>query len=164
MGTFCIDCRLENHSDRNRWTQVSKIMVDSGSESTWIPKAVLERIGVAAAKRGQLFQMANGQIVKRDIGYAIIRVGERETTDEVVLAEPGDSVLLGARSLEGLALLVDAKNKRLVDGGPQPVIKAVVPGPIPPDKDMPPIFCAGSIEPRVPRVPHPRRKSERAKR
>jgi predicted aspartyl protease len=139
-------------------------MVDGGSESTWIPKATLEGIGVTAAKRNQPFRLANGQLVSRDIGYAIIRVGRRETTDEVVFAEPGDCVLLGARSLAGLAFLVDAKNKRLVDGGPQPVIKAIVPGPVPPDKDSPPVFSTGLRELRVPRVPYPRRNKTGARR
>jgi hypothetical protein len=35
-----------------------------------------------------------------------------------VFAEPGDMVLLGARSLEGLNLRVDARTKQLVDAGP----------------------------------------------
>lgn len=164
MGRFYIGCRLENHTDRSRWARVLRIMVDSGSESTWIPKATLERIGVTAAKRNQPFRLANGQLVSRDIGYAIVRVGRRETIDEVVFAEPGDSVLLGARSLEGLALLVDAKNKRLVDGGPQPVIKVIVPGRVPPDKDSPPIFWTGARKPGIPRAPYPRHNKTGARR
>lgn len=38
--------------------------------------------------------------------------------DEVVFAEPGDSILLGARSLEGLNLRVDSRRKELIDAGP----------------------------------------------
>jgi hypothetical protein len=117
----------------------------------------LERIGITAAKRNQPFWLANGQLVSRDVGYAIIRVGKRETTDEVVFAETGDFVLLGARSLEGLSLLVDAKNKRLVDGGPQPVTKAIAPGPVPPDKDSTPVVLTGVRERDLLRVPYPRR-------
>lgn len=40
------------------------------------------------------------------------------TIDEVAFAEPGDLVLLGPRSLEGMNLRVDARNKQLVAGGP----------------------------------------------
>ena len=42
----------------------------------------------------------------------------RHTIDEVVFARKGDLSLLGARTLEGLNLLVDAKKKKLVAGGP----------------------------------------------
>ena len=44
--------------------------------------------------------------------------------DEVVFGEPGDLVLLGARSLEGLNLLVDPHRKVLVDAGPAPAAVA----------------------------------------
>lgn len=46
------------------------------------------------------------------------------TVDEVVFAEPGDSILLGARSLEGLNLRVEPATKRLVDAGPAPAAVA----------------------------------------
>ena len=47
-----------------------------------------------------------------------LRAGGTFTTDEVVFGEPGDLVLLGARSLEGLNLKVDLVGKRLVSAGP----------------------------------------------
>ena len=64
------------------------------------------------------FIMANGQEITRSIGFAIIRVGKEFTTDEVVFAQKGDLQLLGARSLEGLNLKVDSRNKKLVAAGP----------------------------------------------
>jgi predicted aspartyl protease len=45
--------------------------------------------------------------VERDIGYAILRVDEFETVDEVVFAETGDMNLLGVRTLEGFGVAVD---------------------------------------------------------
>ena len=62
--------------------------------------------------------MANGRRITRSVGFAIVRVGEYFTTDEVVFAEKGDLALLGARSLEGLNLVVDARQKKLVAAGP----------------------------------------------
>ena len=64
------------------------------------------------------FGMANGMEVVRDIGYVITHAGGAETIDEIVFGEPGDLVLLGARSLQGLNLKVDLVGKRLVAGGP----------------------------------------------
>jgi predicted aspartyl protease len=136
MGTFTVGCVIKNHVDRDQSVSIPRLMVDSGSEATWIPRILLQQIDVKPEKR-QPFQMANGQWIYRDVGYGIIRIGKRETTDEVVFAEKGDYVLLGARSLEGLLLWVDAKNKKLIEIGAHPVAKVVVPGKIPPDKDHP---------------------------
>jgi hypothetical protein len=50
--------------------------------------------------------------------------GNSRTIDEVVFGEPGDLVLLGARSLEGLNLRVDPVHKMLIDAGPAPAAAA----------------------------------------
>jgi predicted aspartyl protease len=92
--------------------------VDTGSDFTWLPAETLAGIGLSAAKKDQQIQMANGQVVTRDIGYAILRVDKHETVDEVVFAQRGDLLLLGARALEGLRLQVDSRRKQLVASGP----------------------------------------------
>jgi hypothetical protein len=61
-----------------------------------------------------------GTILERSTGFAIVHAGGTRTVDEVVFGEPGDMVLLGARSLEGLNFRVDPILKRLVDAGPAP--------------------------------------------
>ena len=120
MGTFSVACRIENHVDRKKAARLRKILVDTGSEFTWIPAAKLQQIGVAVEKKDQSFIMANGSLVTRSVGFAIVRIGQRFTIDEVVFAEPGDLVLLGARTLEGLNLTVDTARKKLVAAGPLP--------------------------------------------
>ena len=136
MGTFNVGCLIKNHVDRDKVVEIPRLMVDTGSEATWIPRKLLEQIDVKPEKR-QVFQMANGQQVYRDVGYALVRVSQRETIDEIVFAEKGDYVLLGARALEGLLLWVDPKNKKLIEIDAHPVAKVVVPGKVPPDKDQP---------------------------
>ena len=118
MGTFRVSGVVQNHANPKRSARVRSLLVDTGSDFTWVPGAVLRKIGVAEQKRGLSFTMANGQIVTRSVGFAIIRVDGHFTIDEVVFAHPGDLCLLGARTLEGLNLRVDAKNKKLVAGGP----------------------------------------------
>ncbi len=120
MGTFHTGCKIENHVHRERSVRIAKTLVDTGSEYTWIPRAKLEKIGVKREKKDLRFAMANGEVVTRSVGFAIIRVGKEFTIDEVVFAEPGDMVLLGARSLEGLNLTVDSARKKLVASGPLP--------------------------------------------
>ncbi|HUT95842.1 MAG TPA: hypothetical protein VMY37_40695 [Thermoguttaceae bacterium] len=100
--------------------RIPKLLVDTESEHTWIPGEKLEKIGVGREKKDVRFVMANGEVVTRSIGFAILRVERHFTIDEVVFAEPGDSLLLGARTLEGLNLTVDAARKKLVAAGPHP--------------------------------------------
>ena len=166
MGTFTVGCLIKNHVDREKSVQIDRLMVDTGSEATWIPRSLLAQAEIKPEKR-QRFRMANGQDVYRDIGYAIVRVGGRETIDEIVFGEAGDYVLLGARSMEGLMLWVDPKNKKLIEIDAQPVAKVITPGKVPPDKDQPlPAIVAviqgrGGPAPRVPaeRATKPRRKA-----
>jgi predicted aspartyl protease len=120
MGAFHTACMIENHLDRSRSVRLQRVLVDTGSEHTWVPAAKLEKIGVEREKKDLRFVMANGEVVTRSVGFAILRVGRNFTIDEVVFAEPGDLLLLGARTLEGLNLKVDPAKKKLVAAGPLP--------------------------------------------
>jgi len=120
MGAFHTGCRIENHVDRSRSVRIAKLLVDTGSECTWIPTARLESIGVKREKKDVRFTMANGKVVTRSVGFAVLRIGKSFTIDEVVFAEPGDLLLLGARTLEGLNLTVDPAKRKLVAAGPLP--------------------------------------------
>jgi len=121
MGTFHTAGRIENVTARERGTKIPRMLVDTGSEYTWIPESTLESIGVAREKKDLEFVMANGQRITRSVGFAVVRVDKSFTVDEVVFAQKGDLVLLGARSLEGLNLTVDSRRKKLVASGPLPV-------------------------------------------
>ena len=118
MGTFHVRCKIENPVDRSRAAVVPKLLVDTGSDYTWVSATVLEKLGIEREKKDLPFLMANGQQVTRSVGFAIIRLDKFFTIDEVVFAEKGDLLLLGARTLEGLNLTVDSKRKRLVAAGP----------------------------------------------
>ncbi len=120
MGIFYVDGIIENVRKPRNITTVERLMVDAGSEYTWIPEDILKTLGVAIAKKDVPFLMANGQPITRDIGYAIIRVENFETVDEVVFAKKGDLKLLGSRTLEGFAAMVDPRRKKLVASGPIP--------------------------------------------
>ena len=124
MGAFKVDCELQELTATRPPVSVARVMVDTGSEYTWLPERVLTAAGVHATKKGVAFVMANGTTITRDVGYAILRSGGFETVDEVVFAHANDLRLLGARTLEGFAALVDARQKRLVASGPLPVAAA----------------------------------------
>ena len=120
MGTFHVGCKVENHIDRSQAVTIPRALVDTGSEYTWIPSKSLEKIGVVREKKDLEFTMTNGQTITRSVGFAILRVDKNFTIDEVVFAEPGDLTILGARTLEGLNLVVDSRKKKLVSAGPLP--------------------------------------------
>jgi hypothetical protein len=101
-------------------TAVRNVLVDPGSEMTWLPERTPRSIGVEAFKKDHVFVMANGQEITRDLGIAVIRCGEFKTVDEVVLGRPDDLALLGARTLEGFNASVGPRRKRLVAAGPIP--------------------------------------------
>ncbi|NUO79162.1 hypothetical protein HUU05_03725 [candidate division KSB1 bacterium] len=118
MRILYVDGIIENVRKPRNITNVERLMVDTGAEYTWVPEDILKTIGVQVSKKDVPFLMANGQPITRDIGYAIIRVEEFETVDEVVFAKKGDLKLLGSRTLEGFAAMVDPRRKKLVASGP----------------------------------------------
>lgn len=120
MGTFKIRCKVENIVDRKKSAVIPQMLVDTGSEYTWISENVLDKLKVTREKKDVSFVMANGQIITRNIGFALLRYDKYFTVDEVVFAEKGDLLLLGARTLEGLSLMVDPRKKKLVASGPIP--------------------------------------------
>ena len=95
-------------------------MVDTGSEYNWVPRSLLERLDVVV-QRVERFETANGQVLERDIGFAMLYAAGRVTATVVVFAEDGDMTLLGAIGLEGLNLRVDLARRELVPAGPVPV-------------------------------------------
>ena len=120
MGVFSVDIRVSRPGRKPRWIAFRSVLEDSGSEVSWLPEAELHSAGIQVFKKDQVFIMANGQAVTRDVGIAVIECGEFKTVDEAVFARPGDLRLLGARTLEGFNAVVDARKKRLVAAGPLP--------------------------------------------
>ena len=118
MGVFHVDCTVKNMAAEERSVRIDELLVDTGSEYTWLPQHLLNEIGVRVRKPSQHFVMANGEVIVRDIGYAILKTDGFETVDEVVFGQPGDLSLLGAHTLEGFGAVVDATRKQLVAAGP----------------------------------------------
>lgn len=117
VGTFHTTILIENPLRRGETEAVADALVDTGAELSWAPRELLDSLGIKIEKHLG-FRMANGRVIHRDVGYAIVHAAGAQTVDEVVFGEPGDLILLGARSLEGMNLRVDARNKQLVAAGP----------------------------------------------
>jgi len=117
MGAFRVAISVESHTRRGVMKEIGNVLVDTGSEATWVPRGVLESLGIKPEKAVR-FRVADGREIERQAGYAIIHANGAQTADDVVFAEPDDLVLLGARTLEGLNFKIDPVRHALVDAGP----------------------------------------------
>jgi predicted aspartyl protease len=117
MGTFRTTIAVENLWERGRVRELPDTLVDTGSEFTWVPSIVLEDLGVER-KGMKRFRLADGSVITRDFGWAIVHAAGEAIPDPVIFAESTDTTLLGAHTLEGLNLKIDVVSKQLVDAGP----------------------------------------------
>jgi predicted aspartyl protease len=123
MGTFRVDVEIGNPTHPGQTRLLRAVLVDTGAELSWFPADALTSLGIERRKVWR-FRQADGTILERSTGWAIVSQAGLQTVDEVVFGEPGDLVLLGSRSLEGLNLRVDPVRKALVDAGPAPAAVA----------------------------------------
>ena len=119
MGTFRVDIEIENPARPGDRRTLRSVLVDTGAELSWVPADVLESLGIERDNKWH-FRQANGTILERWAGGARIYVAGKRTNDDIVFGEPGDLVLLGSRTLEGLNFRVEPVTKQLVDAGPAP--------------------------------------------
>jgi hypothetical protein len=123
--TFRVDIELENPARPGERRTVRSLLVDTRAALSWVPADVLESLGIERRAARQ-FRRAAGTVFERWIGAVFIHVAGRATFDDLVFGEPGDPVLLGARSLAGLNLRVEPMTRTLVDAGPAPAAVSVL--------------------------------------
>ena len=113
MSAFKVGLSAINPKDEHLETPLIEALVDTGSELSWMPKQVLLDIGIHPRGKKR-FTTADGHIIEREFGYAILSAEGYTTVDEVVFAEKGDLTLLGVRTLEGFCVMVDNIGHRFV--------------------------------------------------
>jgi predicted aspartyl protease len=114
---------IENPARPGAKRTLRSVLVDSGAELSWVPGDVLESLGVERNRKWS-FRQPDGTVLERWTGIVVIGVAGKRTGDDVVFGEPGDVVLLGSRTLEGLNVRIEPVTKRLVDAGPAPAAAA----------------------------------------
>jgi len=117
MGMFRTTIEVENLRVPGIGRELRDMVVDTGSEYTWIPRQTLRELGIGVQRQTGVI-LGDGRRIERDLGYALVKAGGTEAPELVVFAEPGDMVVLGAHSLEGLNLKVDPVRKALIWSGP----------------------------------------------
>ena len=123
MGTFRVDVEIENPARPGERRTLTSVLVDTGAELSWMPAATLESLAIERYEKWR-FRQADGTILERWVGGAYMHVAGKRTSDDVVFGDPGDLVLLGSRTLEGLNFRIEPVTKQLVDAGPAPAAAA----------------------------------------
>lgn len=88
-------------------------LVDTGATYMWIPRDVLEGLGVVPDEE-RPFVLADGREVRYPVAWVQIRIGARVQPTIAVFGEPGSEPILGVFALEGFGLAVDPANRRLI--------------------------------------------------
>ena len=101
-------------------TKELEFLVDSGAIYSVVPSAVLRKLGIKPLAT-QEFRLADGSSIKRRKGGALFRYENRVGVADVIFGQKGDSLLLGAFTLEALGLALDPLRRELK---PLPMILA----------------------------------------
>jgi len=111
MGITTLELEVGNPANPER-TETVEALVDSGAVYSVIPAPVLDRLGIRPITE-QSFRLADGSKILRRKGIAYFKYGERVGGADVIFGEEGDSNLLGALTLEALALSLDPLRREL---------------------------------------------------
>jgi aspartyl protease family protein len=88
-------------------------LVDTGATYSFVPRNVLDRLGVAPEEEWP-FVLADGREVHYDVAAVRVRLQGRTRHTLAVFGDEGSEPLLGAYTLEGFGLAADPVNRRLV--------------------------------------------------
>jgi clan AA aspartic protease len=122
MGLTVLEIEVGNPANPEV-TEKLELLVDSGAIYSVVPTPILEKLGIKPLAE-QEFRLANGEKIVRKKGVALFKYGERIGGADVIFGEKGDSVLLGAFTLEALGLSLDPLRRELK---PLPMMLAVLP-------------------------------------
>jgi clan AA aspartic protease len=119
MGLTILEVEVGNPANP-QVTEKIEFLIDSGAIYSVVPTPILERLGIQPISE-QEFRLADGTKIVRKKGIALFKYGDKIGGADVIFGEEGDSVLLGAFSLEALGLALDPLKRELK---PLPMILA----------------------------------------
>ena len=111
MGLTYVQLTVANPREPGRRVR-RRFLVDSGAVYTVVPRDVLVSLGIEPVRK-RTFTLANGEAVERDVGNALLFFQGEEAASPVIFGEPGDSLLLGMVTLEGLGYVLDPFRREL---------------------------------------------------
>ena len=131
MGKVMVEIEVANYQDEGlvqagvlppgkvRKVQL-KALVDTGATLLVLPEDAIEKLGLPVLRKAST-RLGDGRFVTRTVyGSAKLAVQRRLVTVDVLSAPQGVPPLLGQIPLEGLDLIVDSKNQRLIPNPESP--------------------------------------------
>jgi len=122
MGLTVLEVEVGNPA-RPKVTEKLEFLIDSGAVYSVVPARILKKLGIKPTAKEE-FRLANGSKIVRKKGIALFRYGRRVDGADVIFGEPGDSLLLGALSLEAMGFSSHPLRRELK---PLPMILALMP-------------------------------------
>jgi predicted aspartyl protease len=111
MGLTVLKVKVGNPSKPNI-TKELELLVDSGAIYSVVPASVLRKLGIKPIATEE-FRLADGSTVRRKKGIALFKYKDKVGGADVIFGEVGDSLLLGAFTLEALGLALDPLRREL---------------------------------------------------
>ncbi len=111
MGHFRVAVQV-GHRTGGRFEPI-EALVDTGATYTWIPRDVLEDLGVVPEEE-RPFVLADGREVRYPVAWMQIRIGARVQPTIAVFGDRGSEPILGVVTLEEFLLAVDPVSRRLI--------------------------------------------------
>lgn len=112
MGQFRVEATVSNLDDRSRSLTLS-LLVDTGATYTTLPAETAEALGLTPIDRRRVL-LADGREDVWPVAPIFVRLEGREAPTLALIAPRGGPALLGAVTLEELALGVDPSRIRLI--------------------------------------------------
>jgi aspartyl protease family protein len=109
MGTVYVDANISREGDTPRTV---RFLVDSGAGYSVVPWDDWRAIGLRPT-RSLDFVLADGTVIRRDVGHCLFDFEGISAPSPVVLGEPGDAALLGTVTLENLGLVLNPFERTL---------------------------------------------------
>lgn len=111
MGLTILSIEVGNPA-RPTKTIAIEFLIDSGAIYSVVPSEILTKLGIEPLTTEE-FRLADGSKITRKKGIALFKYNERIGGADVIFGEEGDSILLGAFTLESLGLVLDPLRREL---------------------------------------------------
>lgn len=111
MGLTFVEVTVTPLNDATR-VVVEEFLLDSGARHTVLPEDIWKSLGLEAQNHVRI-RLADGRVVSRPVGFAMIRFDGHAAPSHVILGEADDSKLLGVVTLKEMGLALDPLKRTL---------------------------------------------------
>lgn len=112
MAITTLTIKISNPGNATKAREL-ELLVDSGAVYSVISAPILRELGIKPEEERK-FILANGEVMKRKVGIGRFQYKEFRGGAPVIFGEKGDSLLLGATSLEAMGLVLNPLQRELM--------------------------------------------------